>query len=92
MVQLSHPYIVTREYSTHWIEEGYLPWQVERKANITGIQRELFELVTLLLFFLTFIYLAAPGLNCSLKDLQSLLKHVGSLVAGCKVLVVACGI
>ena len=32
------------------------------------------------------------GLRCGVQDLQSLLWHAGSLVAACKLLVVACGI
>ena len=40
--------------------------------------------------FLIFIYLAALGLSCSMRDLQ--LRHVGSLVVACELLVVACGI
>ena len=36
------------------------------------------------LFFLIFIYLAAPGLSCGTQDLQSLLWHVGPFIAICR--------
>ena len=40
-------------------------------------------------FFLIFIYLAALGLSCGARDLQSSLQHMESLVAACRLL--ACG-
>ena len=39
-----------------------------------------------------FIYLAASGLSCSTWDIQSLLCHTRSLIAECKLLVMADGI
>lgn len=39
-------------------------------------------------FFLKFIYCA--GLSCSTQDLQSSLKHVGSLVVPCRIF--SCGV
>ena len=38
------------------------------------------------------MYLAAPGLNCGVQDLQGSLLYVASLVEACELLVVACGI
>ena len=32
-------------------------------------------------FFLVFIYLAVPGLNCGTQDLRSSLQYSGNLVA-----------
>ena len=37
-----------------------------------------------------FVYLAVPGLNCCMQDLQSLLWHVRFLVVACKLSAVAC--
>ena len=42
--------------------------------------------------FKKFIYSAAPGLSCDVQDLLSSSLHVGSLIAACKLSVVACGI
>ena len=38
------------------------------------------------------VYLASPGCSCSTRDLPSSLLHSRSLIATCKLLVVACGI
>ena len=38
-----------------------------------------------------FIYLAVPGLSCSLGNLRSSLQHVGFLAATCKLLLATCG-
>ena len=35
------------------------------------------------IFKYLFTYLAALGINCGMQDLQSLLRHVGSLVVAC---------
>ena len=43
-------------------------------------------------FFNLFIYVAVPGLSCSMQNLPSSLRHVGSFLVACKLLVVACGI
>jgi hypothetical protein len=45
------------------------------------------------LFFKMYVLISAmPGLSCSTWDLRSSLRHVGSLVAACKLLIVAGGI
>ena len=43
------------------------------------------------LFYLC-IYLAALGPSCGAQDLPSSLRHAGSLVAVCKLLIASCGI
>ena len=48
--------------------------------------------VLLLLFFKSCVYLTVPGLSCGMWDFQSLLPHVGSLVAACELFLAACGI
>ena len=42
--------------------------------------------------FIYSFYLAVPGLSCCMWNLQFSLWHIGSLVAVCKLLVVAHGI
>ena len=42
--------------------------------------------------FISFIYLAVPGLGCIIWDPHSLLEHVGPLVIAWELLVVVCGI
>ena len=39
--------------------------------------------ISFLLSFKIFVYLAAPGLRCSMCDLHSSLCHAGSLVVTC---------
>ena len=43
-------------------------------------------------FFKKVIYLVVVGLSCSTRELQSLLKHAGSLVVAFQFLVSACGV
>ena len=42
--------------------------------------------------FISVVYLAVPGLNCYMWDIQSSLWHEGYLVEACELLVAACGI
>ena len=54
------------------------------------------EAIYVLVFFFfntyTFVYLVVLGLSCLMRDLQSLLQLVESLVTTCELLVEACGI
>ena len=53
-----------------------------RKAKIMFYVNVYFTILDFY-YFLIFIYLAVPGLSCSMQDLPSSLQHAGSLVEAC---------
>ena len=58
--------------------------------KVAGCKVNIYSVICLFILKYIFIYLAVPGLICSMQDLY--LWHANSLVAPCDLLAVACGI
>ena len=88
------------KWTLYWKSKGYYySWCIKKKNKNRQENRTLVSwfqwwknTFIFKYLFTLFIYLAAPGLSCGTRGLQSLWKHTGSLVVVCELLAGACGI